>query len=354
MIARRGAGRVSPNPLVGCVLVKDGQVIGEGAHEIYGGLHAEANALENARLSGHDPAGATAYLTLEPCNHTGRTMPCVDRLIDAKIARCVIAVNDPNPTVKGGGGEALKAAGIEVVLGLMETEARDLARFFFKHITTGLPFVTLKIAQSMDGKSALRSGRSVWITSEASRRRVHQMRAEFDAVLVGSNTVLADDPQLTVRAVEGRQPLRIAIDSKFRIPMTAKIFDGAAKTWIITTKDPASIISFDALTERGVEIIHVQPKDGRVDLSDMLKVFGDRGVQSIMVEPGPTLAGAFITQGLVDELSIFQSPSILGSEGRNSVAGIDQAGMIRKAELIEQTKIEGSSDCFLRYRVRNQ
>ncbi len=354
-VAERGMGHVSPNPLVGCVLVKDGVAIGEGAHEIYGGLHAEANALEHAATLGQDARGATAYVTLEPCNHHGRTSPCTARLVAAGISRCVIAVKDPNPNVAGGGAEALRAVGISVEIGVMESEARDLARFFFKHISTGLPFVTLKIAQSLDGKSARKDGKREWITTEDSQRRVHQMRASFDAVLVGSNTVLIDNPSLTVRLIEARNPIRIILDSNLRIPLSAKVFDGSARTIVSTLEGAigARASHVEVLRDRGIELVATNSLNGHVDFQLFLRELGQRNIQSILGEAGPTLSGHLLQIGAVDELVIFQSATILGSEWRSSIEVSAPEGTRNPAtiKLIESEKIGRRGDCFLRYRV---
>src|ERR1035437_1807243 len=235
-LARTGIGHVSPNPLVGCVITDDnGQIIGSGAHLEFGGAHAEVNAIAEAEVSGHSMKDGTVYVTLEPHSFEGKTPACSRLLVSKKIARCVVAMEDPNPRVCGEGIRELSAAGITVDVGLMADEASELNRFFIKHVTTGQPYITLKLAMSLDGRSALASGESRWITSEASRRRVHAMRAEHDAVLVGTRTALLDDPALTVRLVEGRQPWRIVLDARLELPKTLRLFsdEHRAKTIVV-------------------------------------------------------------------------------------------------------------------------
>lgn len=313
-LAERGLNTTSPNPRVGCLLVKDGQVIGEGWHERAGEPHAEVHALRAAGKSAH---GATAYVTLEPCSHHGRTPPCAEALIAAGISRVVIAVQDPNPKVAGKGIAQLRAAGIQVDCGLMETAARKLNVGFFSRMTRGLPWVRSKIAASLDGRTALANGTSQWITGEAARRDVQHWRARSCAVLTGIGTVLADDPQLNVRggdaAVVVRQPLRVVLDSELRMVLAAKMMQ-AAGVLIYTASTDTNKQS--ALQARGAEVVVLPGSDARVDLSAVLRDLAQRGINEVLVEAGCTLNGALLKAGLVDELVLYLAPQLLGDMAR--------------------------------------
>ncbi|MCD6129075.1 bifunctional diaminohydroxyphosphoribosylaminopyrimidine deaminase/5-amino-6-(5-phosphoribosylamino)uracil reductase RibD, partial [Candidatus Bipolaricaulota bacterium] len=261
-LARLGEGYTRPNPLVGAVVVKDGEVIAEGYHARYGGPHAEMVALSRA---GERARGADLYVNLEPCVHWGKTPPCVDRIIAAGIRRVILAARDPNPLVNGKGVDKLRSAGIEVVEGVLREEAEKLNEIFFHWVKTQRPFVALKLAMSLDGKIASRTGKSRWITGEEARKKVHELRRRYAAVLVGVNTVLTDDPQLTVREVEGPQPLRIVLDSRGRIPLSAKVLSGEAPTLIATTQAMPEEIEHK-LREKGAEVWRLPARDGKVDL----------------------------------------------------------------------------------------
>jgi diaminohydroxyphosphoribosylaminopyrimidine deaminase/5-amino-6-(5-phosphoribosylamino)uracil reductase len=321
VLARQGAGRVSPNPLVGCVIVRDGRILGEGAHLEFGGPHAEPNAIAHAESRGESVEGATVYVTLEPHSHQGKTPPCSDLLIQKRIACCVIAMQDPYPEVNGRGIEQLRNAGIEVDIGLLESDARELNRFFIKHVTTGLPYVTLKVAQSADGRSALANGESRWITGEASQRRVHELRAEHDAVLVGASTALADDPALTVRHVEGRQPWRVVLDARADLPDTLKLFsDAVADKTILVAAAQTAGRARDA-HKRIADVLGVPDVNGRIDLRALFGLLASRGIASVLIEAGPKLAASIAESGLADELQLFIAPILLGGDARPSFGG---------------------------------
>ena len=307
-LAEQGTGYTRPNPLVGAVIAKGGEVIAEGYHARYGGPHAEAVALERA---GEAARGADLYVNLEPCSHWGKTPPCVDRIIAAGIRRVFIATRDPNPLVNGKGVEKLRAAGIEVVEGVLRKEAERLNEIFFYWIKMKRPFVALKLAMSLDGKIATRSGDSRWITGEGARRRVHELRRRHAAVLVGINTVLADDPELTVREVEGPQPLRIVLDSRGRVPLSARVLAGEARTLVATTAAMPEERE-RALLERGVEVWRLPAREGRVDLVALLARLAGEEIDSLLVEGGGEVAWSFLAQGLVQKLYLcllYTSPS---------------------------------------------
>lgn len=355
-LAVLGRGNVSPNPLVGCVITDGAQIIGEGYHQKYGEAHAEANAMDDCLKKGFSPIGATVYVTLEPCAHFGKRSPCADLLIEQKIARCVIAVTDPYKEVNGKGIAKLRDAGIEVALGVLEPEAREMNKFFLTSIETGLPYVTMKIASSLDGKVALKSGVSKYITSEASRREVHQLRASFDSVLVASATVLADDPELTVRLCDGRSPKRIILDASLRVAETARVYsdDHCASTIIISNesaiKDKRQ--KMQELESRGITIIGFKSSTEQLDLESVFRELCSRGISSILVEPGPTLATTIYQNGLFNEVLLFLAPTILGDDARSAfgelhLRSLSLAGQLRLAEC---RHVEGSDDIFLSYR----
>lgn len=321
-LAERGLYTASPNPRVGCVLVQGGNVAGEGWHERAGEPHAEIHAL---RAAGGAARGATAYVTLEPCSHHGRTPPCADALIEAGVARVVVAMQDPNPQVSGQGMAKLRAAGIAVECGLMEVAARELNMGFFARMTRGLPWVRSKIGMSLDGRTALSNGASQWITGEEARRDVQHWRARSCAVLTGIGTVLADDAQLNVRDMAvTRQPLRVVLDSHLRMPSGARILQGGGKTLIYAVQGEQSA----ALRNAGAEISVLPDAAGRVDLEAMLRDLAQRGINEVLVEAGSTLNGALLRAGLVDELLLYVAPQLLGDTAR----GIAQLGELTALE----------------------
>jgi diaminohydroxyphosphoribosylaminopyrimidine deaminase/5-amino-6-(5-phosphoribosylamino)uracil reductase len=310
-LAERGLYGTPPNPRVGCVLVNAGEIVGEGWHQRAGEAHAEIHALQ---VAGKRAAGATAYVSLEPCGHFGRTPPCVDALIDAKVGRVVAAMTDPNPRVAGGGFARLRGAGIEVDCGLMEEDARLLNQGFVARMTLGRPWLRVKIAASLDGKTALANGTSQWITGPAARRDGHHWRARSCAVMTGIGTLNDDDPQLTVRHVEtARQPQRIVVDSRLRISLSAKLLQGAGAIVATASTDQDKIHSLRVL---GVEVICVPNAQGKVDLQWLMSELGRREMNEILVEAGINLHSALHAAGLIDEWLLYIAPHFLGAEGR--------------------------------------
>lgn len=310
-LAERGLNTTTPNPRVGCILVKDGRVVGEGWHERAGEPHAEAHAL---RTAGEQARGATAYVTLEPCSHHGRTPPCAHALVDAGVARVVAALRDPNPQVAGGGIALLTLAGIQVEVGLLQAEATELNIGFIARMTRGRPWVRLKTAASLDGKTALLNGQSKWITGPAARADVHRLRARACAVLTGVGTVLADDPQMNVREVEtSRQPLRVVLDSRLRTPPTARVIQGGG-TWLVCAR--AAPGRREALLAAGARVLELPGAEGRVDLAALMQELGRKGVNELHVEAGAALNGALLQAGLVDEWVAYQAPLVMGHQAR--------------------------------------
>lgn len=317
-LARKGLYTTHPNPRVGCVIVRDGQIVGEGWHVRAGEPHAEVYAL---RAAGELARGATAYVTLEPCSHHGRTPPCAEGLVTAGVARVVAAMQDPNPEVAGRGLKRLADAGIDVRCGVLETEARALNKGFLKRMELGLPFVRVKLAMSLDGRTAMASGESQWITGPAARSAVQRLRAEASVVVTGADTVLADGARLTVRADElgldaeqtalvmSRPPLRVLIDGRLRVPLDAPFFK-AGPALVATCVPPAGQY------RTGPECLVIPGENGQVDLRQLLVALAARGVNEVLVEAGPRLAGAFAEQGLVDEYQIFIAAKFLGSTAR--------------------------------------
>ena len=320
-LARRGLGKTSPNPMVGALIVKQGQIIGRGYHQRFGGPHAEINAIQDAK---GDISGATLYVTLEPCCHHGKkTPPCLDTLLKYNWKRVVIGILDPNPKVNGRSVEILKQKGIETSVGVLEEECRRLNEVYFKYIQTGIPFVTLKFAQSLDGRIATATGDSRWISSEPSLKFAHQLRSLHDAVLVGVGTVLKDDPQLTVRLVKGRNPLRLVADSRLRITLNSKILkeQEIAHTVIVATPQ-ADKEKLSSLNQMSIEVLMVEAdKDGEVTLKDLLQKLGRRNISSILVEGGATTITSFIRRGLADKVIAIIAPKIMG-KGIEAVADL--------------------------------
>ena len=322
MLAERGLYTTEPNPRVGCVLVADGEVVGEGWHVRAGEGHAEVNALAQA---GERARGATAYVTLEPCSHFGKTPPCADALIKAGVSRMVAAMQDPNPQVAGNGLQRLREAGIAVECGLLEEQARALNPGFVKRMQQGLPWVRVKLAMSLDGRTAMASGESKWITGPAARADVQRLRARSGAVVSGADSVLLDDSALTVRASElglpsdeaaaaaERQPLRVLVDSLRRVPLEQRFFREAGPSLVISTSAEQAA---DDYLAAGSELLAVPGADGKVDLQAVLQILAERGCNEVLVEAGAGLSGAFWRAGLVDELIVYMAPRLLGSQAR--------------------------------------
>jgi diaminohydroxyphosphoribosylaminopyrimidine deaminase/5-amino-6-(5-phosphoribosylamino)uracil reductase len=325
-LAERGRGWTSPNPVVGAVVVRGGMIVGRGYHERVGGPHAEVNALNEA---GDQAVGATLYVTLEPCTHIGRTPPCVDLILERRVARVICGMVDPDSRVRGKGVGRLREAGVYVTVGVLEGEAQRLNEAYLKYATSRLPFVTLKLAQSLDGRIALASGKSKWITNEESRRRVHAMRAAVDAVMVGIGTVLVDDPHLDVRMISGRSPVKVVVDSSLRLPTTANVFQG--QRLIVATREDVSSDRVNALLNLGVEVWRL-PADpeGHVDLRALVVEAGRHELTSVLLEGGGRLAASALRAGIVDKVAIFIAPKLLGGDGVPSVGvlGLERLGEV--------------------------
>ncbi|QDA56887.1 bifunctional diaminohydroxyphosphoribosylaminopyrimidine deaminase/5-amino-6-(5-phosphoribosylamino)uracil reductase RibD [Thermomonas aquatica] len=326
-LAERAAFTTRPNPMVGCVIAQGDEVVGEGWHQRKGGPHAEVFALQAA---GKRARGATAYVTLEPCAHTGSTGPCADALIAAGVGRVVGAMRDPFPQVDGAGFEKLRAAGIAVECGLMEAQARELNRGFLSRVERGRPWLRVKLAMSLDGRTAMASGDSKWISGDAARRDVHQWRARSGAILTGAGTVLADDPQLTVRLEQGVDyvpPLRVVLDPGLATVARGRVREGDAPTLYLhapDTKPPR---------EMRIEHIAVPVQGGRFDLDAVLKLLAARGINEVQLEAGATLAGAFLSAGLVDELLLYIAPVLLGERARPLFDGLHIDAMTERLQL---------------------
>lgn len=326
-LARRGLGRTSPNPMVGAVIVKDNRIIAQGYHQRFGGKHAEVNALENAT---GDVAGATLYVSLEPCCHYGKTPPCVDAVIRSRIGRVVIGTLDPNPRVNGRSVAMLEQQGVETRVGVLEEACRALNGAHFKYMTTGVPLVTVKFAQTLDGRIATATGSSQWISSPASRRLAHKWRTLNDAVMVGVGTVLTDDPQLNVRLVRGRSPIPVVLDSRLRIPLEAKVLADKEPAAVIATTSATDSDKLDALRRMGIEVLIIPQDDrGDVDLRRLLETLGQRGISSVLVEGGAAAITSLLRLGLADRLVAFVAPKLMGkgieTVGELNITDLDQA-----------------------------
>ena len=346
-LAAKAKGRTTPNPMVGAVIVKDGQIIGQGYHKQAGSPHAEVNALQDA---GDMAEGATVYVTLEPCSHYGKTPPCTKALIEAGVGRVVTAMEDPNPLVAGSGLEELAAAGIEVESGLLETEAQKLNEAFIKYITEEKPFVILKNAMTLDGKIATRTGDAKWISSSDSRQYVHRLRDEVDGILVGIGTVLADNPRLTTRLPnkEGEDPIRIVLDSRLRIPLNYNLItqESEAET-IIATTELADKEKIKQLKKLGVRVLILPSEDNRVDLDSLLLELGKLEIVSLLVEGGSQISASFLFSGLVDKILYFIAPKIIGGEKAASVVGGKAVAKVADGIVIKERQISNVGDDLL-------
>jgi diaminohydroxyphosphoribosylaminopyrimidine deaminase/5-amino-6-(5-phosphoribosylamino)uracil reductase len=336
-LAEKGGNSVSPNPMVGCVIVKNGKITGSGFHGKFGGPHAEIEALNNCR----SPQGATMYVNLEPCCHSNKkTAPCVPRIINAGIKKVVIAMKDPNKYVNGKGIKQLKAHGIKCETGVLENEARSLNEAYIKFIKTGLPFVTLKMAYSLDGRHTSASGDSRWISSEESRNYVHFLRSRSDAVMVGINTVLNDDPLLTSHGA-GRNPVRVVLDTNLRIPYKAKVLDSSSKT-IIATSSAADSSKKSVLKKKGIIIVEAAARGGMLDIGQVLRNMPEFGVYSVLVEGGRQVADSFIKAKRADKVIFFICPKLIGPAARmNDAAAVKEMKYTEKGSDI---MIEGYPD----------
>ncbi len=346
-LARLGLNTTTPNPRVGCVIVRDDVVLAEGWHEKAGGPHAEAMALQ--KVGSGDTAGATAYVTLEPCSHHGRTPPCADALIAAGISRVVAAMPDPNPLVAGNGLTKLRAAGIKVESGLLDAEARELNLGFVSRMTRGRPWLRLKVAASLDGKTALNNGTSQWITGPAARLHAHAWRARSCAMLTGIGTVKDDDPRLNVRDIPcSRQPLRVVIDSRLETPPNAAILEGGGTIIACAIDAPERRTALEAA---GAEIVILPNAHGKVELPAMLQELGRRGINEVMAEAGTRLNGSLLREGCVDELLIYQAPVLMGDAARGmfGLAELTELSGAKRLNVLERRLV--GADFFLRARL---
>lgn len=337
-LARKGSGRTSPNPMVGAVVVRKGVVVGQGFHQRAGGPHAERIALEEA---GDRARGGTLYLNLEPCNHFGRTPPCSPLILERGIKKVVFGMIDPNPQVQGGGGDWLRSQGVEIVQGVLEQECRRLNEFFIKWIITGLPFVIIKAAVSLDGRIATRTGDSKWISNERSRLLVHRLRNKVDGVLVGVGTVMKDDPLLTVRLPKGKikDPLRIIIDPRLRLSNKSQILNDPDKT-LIVTGDQVPFGKKKGLLSKGVDILSLPEQAGRISIKDLLTDLGRRGLISLLVEGGAEVYGSFLSERQVDKLILFIAPLLIGGQKAKGMIGGQGVASITEALRFKEMKVK--------------
>lgn len=338
-LAKKGIGYTNPNPLVGAVIVKDGRIIGEGYHEIYGGHHAEVNAFKNAV---EDVEGATMYVTLEPCSHYGKTPPCANKIVEKGIKKVVVAFKDPNPEVAGRGIKILRENGIEVLTGVLEEESRRLNEIFIKYITTGLPFCILKTAMTLDGKIAAYTGDSKWITNEESRKFVHNLRHRVSAIMVGIGTIIRDNPLLNTRlqSGSGSDPIRVIVDTKARIPLEANVLNmkSNAKT-IIATTELAQEEKIKELENMGAEIIITPLRDNRVDLRYLMKALGERKIDSVLLEGGSELNYSAMESGIIDKVNAFIAPKFIGGkEAKTPIGGVGRP-LMKDAVLLKDVQI---------------
>lgn len=347
-LAQRGAGHVNPNPMVGCVIVKDGKIIGEGWHEHIGGLHAERNAFAHCT---EDCTGADLYVTLEPCCHWGRTPPCTDAVIEHKIGRVFVGCLDPNPLVAGKGAQILRNAGIEVETGVCEDECRRVNEVFFHYITHKTPFVTLKYAMTLDGKIAAHTGDSRWVTGETARRHVHETRNRLPAIMVGIGTVLEDDPLLTCRIDGGRDPIRVICDSRARTPIDSRIVQTANKipTYIAVVDRNERTAE---LERHGVHILECKTKNERVDLADLMRQLGALGIDGLLLEGGSALAFSALEAGVVHRVQAYIAPKIIGGAGAKSpVGGLGFDKMVQALPLKDVTCMPMGEDFLIEGRL---
>lgn len=322
LLAENGIGRVNPNPLVGAVVIRDGRIIGEGWHQAYGQAHAEVNAINNAEANGETVGGATVYVNLEPCCHYGKTPPCTELLIWKQVKRVVIGMFDPNPLVAGKGAQRLREAGIAVEVGLLEPECRKLNEVFCRFIESGRPFVVLKAAMSLDGKIAAPSGESKWITEEEARRDVHLLRNRYSAIMTGVETVIRDDPELTCRVEGGRNPARIILDSRLRIPLDSKVLsDQQSNRTVIACTEEAPPEKTSELEARGAKVLLCRSRNGRIDLEHLTEQLGRLSIDSVLLEGGAAVNDSAFSQGIVDKLILYIAPKIIGGEKSKTVVG---------------------------------
>ncbi|HSB71715.1 MAG TPA: bifunctional diaminohydroxyphosphoribosylaminopyrimidine deaminase/5-amino-6-(5-phosphoribosylamino)uracil reductase RibD [Candidatus Methylomirabilis sp.] len=346
-LAARARGRTSPNPMVGAVLVKDGEIVGEGFHAYAGSDHAEVVALHEAEGAA---AGATLYVSLEPCCHQGRTPPCVEQIVGAGVRHVVAACEDPNPAVSGKGIAALRAAGVLVDVGVLAEEAIQLNEAFFTYIRTGRPFVILKAAASLDGKIATRTGESRWITGEAARHRVHQLRNEVDAVLVGIGTVLRDDPLLNTRLgiPDQRDPARVIVDNLARLPLRAKVVNRASTApTLLAVSQTAPRARLEALEREGIQVIVVDGSPRRVSLGPLMDALGKLGFLSVMIEGGAEINASALREGVVNKVLLFLAPILIGGKSAPTAVGGEGIESLGQATRLQDVRIERFDDDIL-------
>jgi diaminohydroxyphosphoribosylaminopyrimidine deaminase/5-amino-6-(5-phosphoribosylamino)uracil reductase len=336
-LAEKGRGRTSPNPMVGAVLVKNGKVVGEGYHAKAGEAHAERIALDRA---GPEAREATLYINLEPCVHFGKTPPCAPAVIEEGVKKAVIGMEDPNPLVRGRGVESFKQAGIDVVVGTLEEECRKLNEAFCKYILKKEPFIILKVAATLDGKIATREGESKWISNEPSRRLVHRLRDQVDGILVGIGTILKDDPQLTARVKGARNPYRIVLDSRLRIPEKARVVEMFPSLTILATTEQAPKDKLERLEKKGVRVLILDSKEGRVDLKSCLSKLGEMGMTTLMVEGGSGINGSFLDEGLADKILLFFSPKLMGDTQAVGMFGGRGADHLSEASSLKDLRLK--------------
>ncbi len=348
-LAKRAEGMTSPNPLVGAVVVKRGKIIGKGYHRKAGLPHAEIEALLDAERKGHNLKGSTLYITLEPCCHTGkRTPPCVDAIIERGISKLVVGTLDLNPNVNGKGIRILRERGIEVKVGVLADRCIEINEAFFKYVTTGMPFIILKLAATIDGKIATFTGDSKWIGSEIQRKYAHRLRNQVDAVIIGIETVIQDDPHLTVRLGKksDRQPTPVVLDSKLRIPIDAKLLS-LHRSPIIATTPSGDSKKVKDLEEMGARVLFIdQEKDGRVDVLNLVKKLGDMEITSVLVEGGSETAASFLKNGIVDKIVFFYAPKIIGSEGISMVGKLNVSD-VKNALSIKKIQVKTIGQEFI-------
>lgn len=333
-LAKKGAGHTSPNPMVGCVVVKDGRIVTEGYHERYGEFHAERNALTRCE---EDLTGAEMYVTLEPCCHQGNTPPCTDIIIERRIGKVYVGSMDPNPKVAGKGVKILQEHGIEVETGVLEKECLALNEIFFYYITTGIPYVAMKYAMTLDGKIASCTGDSKWVTGEMARHHVHELRKQYSAILAGIGTVLADDPMLNCRIEEGVDPVRVVCDSSLRIPLSSQLVKTAGDIPVIVAYAKENPEKEKALLQAGVELISAG-RDGRVDLAVLMRELGKRKIDSVLVEGGGAIHGSLLKSGLVQKIFCYLAPKLIG--GREAGSPVEGDGFSRMKDALPVKEME--------------
>ena len=333
-LAKKGAGHTSPNPMVGCVVVKDGRIVTEGYHERYGEFHAERNALTRCE---EDLTGAEMYVTLEPCCHQGNTPPCTDIIIERSIGKVYVGSMDPNPKVAGKGVKILQEHGIEVETGVLEKECLALNEIFFYYITTGIPYVAMKYAMTLDGKIASCTGDSKWVTGETARHHVHELRKQYSAILAGIGTVLADDPMLNCRIEEGVDPVRVVCDSSLRIPLSSQLVKTAGDIPVIVAYAKENPEKEKALLQAGVELISAG-RDGRVNLAVLMRELGKRKIDSVLVEGGGAIHGSLLKSGLVQKIYCYLAPKLIG--GREAGSPVEGDGFSRMKDALPVKEME--------------